>query len=168
VVAILAATLCYQIGVVSITIRNEVRVPYSGAEDMAKYLAPLVAQGKVICGYQYGMVGINAYFDHNIFANLHRAYYHHAVSEFDPGTIFHQIRASGADYVVLQWWEPWNEVKFRQELQVPMAKWGYSLDHVSDGYMLTKTGYTYRQIYLAFKKNLPGDGQIDSQVDSDK
>jgi len=159
VVATLAATLCYQVIVTSITIRNEVRVPYSGAEDMARYLEPLVKQGKIICGYQYGMVGINAYFDYNIFANLHRAYYHHAVSEFDPGTIFHQIRASGADYVVLQWLDSLDETKFRQGLQVPMAKWGYSLDHVSDGYLLTKTSYTYRQVYLAFKKSNPGDGQ---------
>jgi hypothetical protein len=33
-----------------------------------------------------------------------------------------------------------------------MSRWGYLLDHASDGYMLTKAGYTYRQIYLAFKK----------------
>ncbi len=168
VVATLAAALCYQVYVASTTIRNEVRVPYSGAADMAKYLEPLVEQGKVICGYQYGMVGINAYFDHNIFANLHRAYYHHAMSEFDPGTIFHQIRASGADYIVLQWLDSMDEVKFRQGLQVPMAKWGYSLDHVSDGYMLTKTGYTYRQIYLAFKKTLPVAGQERSRFEPAK
>jgi len=167
VVATLAMTLCYQVYVASITIRNEVRLPYSGAEDMARYLAPLVKQGKVICGYQYGMVGINAYFDHNIFANLQRAYYHHSTSEFDPGTIFHQIRASGADYIVLQWLDSLDESNFRQGLQVPMARWGYSLDHVSDGYMLTKTGYTYRQIYLAFRKNPSGDGQARSQFDPD-
>jgi hypothetical protein len=168
VVATLAAMLCYQAYVASITIRNEVRLPYSGAEDMAKYLEPLVVQGKVICGYQYGMVGINAYFNHNIFANLHRAYYHHALSEFDPGTVFHQIRASGADYIVLQWLDSPDGTKFKQGLQVPMAKWGYSLDHVSDGYMLTKAGYTYRQIYLAFRKSTPGEGNARSQFDPDK
>ncbi len=164
VVATLAATLCYQIYVTSITIRNEVRLPYSGAEDMARYIRPLVKERKVICGYQYGMVGINAYFDHNIFANLHRAYYHHALSEFDRATVFNQIRASGADYIVLQWWDRWDVNEFRQ-LQAPMASWGYSLDHVSDGYLLTKAGYSHRQIYLAFRKNPSGDGQTPSQFD---
>jgi hypothetical protein len=150
--AILSATLLYQAYVASITIRNEVRLPYSGAEDMARYLTPAVAQGKIICGYQYGMVAINAYFDHNVFSNLHRAYYHHSLSEFDPQTVFHQIRACGGDYVVLQWWDSPDEIKLGRELEAPMSRWGYLLDHASDGYMLTKAGYTYRQIYLAFKK----------------
>jgi len=113
------------------------------------------------------MGGIKAYSDDNSCANLQRAYYHHSTSEFDPGTIFHQIRASGADYIVLQWLDSLDESNFRQGLQVPMARWGYSLDHVSDGYMLTKTGYTYRQIYLAFRKNPSGDGQARSQFDPD-
>jgi hypothetical protein len=159
IVTTLAATLCYQMYIASITIRNEVRLPYSGAGDMAKYLDPFVKQGKVIDGYQYGMVGLNAYFDRNIFGNWRHAYYHHAMSEFDPATVFQKMRASGADYIVLQWWDPWDENEFRQGVQTPMARFGYSLDHVSDGYLLTKAGYTYRQIYLVFKKNVPGDRQ---------
>jgi hypothetical protein len=155
VVATLAATLCYQIYIASITIRNDARLPYSGAEDMARYLEPLVRQGKVIYGYQYGMVAVNAHFDHNIFSNLHRAYYHHSVSEYDRQKAIDQIRTSGADYIVIQWWDPWDENKFNQGLRAPMANWGYSLDHVSDGYLLTKASYSHRQIYLAFRKELP-------------
>jgi hypothetical protein len=164
VVATLAVVLCYQAFIVSVTIRNDVRLPYSGAADMAKYLQSLVAEGKVINGYQYGMVAINADFDHNIFANWQHAYYHHAMSEFDQTTVFQQMRTSGADYIVLQWWDPWNENKFSQQLQAPMGKLGYSLDHFSDGYLLTKGGYTYRQIYLAFKKSHSGSDQTQSSL----
>jgi len=154
VVATLALTLCYQVFNASVAIRNEVRLPYSGAEDMAKYLTPLVKQGKVIYGNQYGMVAINAYFDHNIFANLHRAYYHHSVYEYHPQQVEDQLRSAAADYIVIQYFDPFDANLFRQELFFTGA-WGYSLDHFSDGYLLTKTGYSHCQIYMLFKRERP-------------
>ena len=157
---VLAATLAYQVYVASVIIRNDVNLPYSGDEDAARFLKPIVAQGKVIWGYQYGMVGINAYFDHNIFANRPRAYYHHSISEFAPRQFFEQMRTATADYVVTNWWDPWDENEFRERLLAPMAAWGYSLVHSSDGYLLTKTGYTHRQIYFVFKRSSPPSGQM--------
>jgi len=154
VVATLAMTLCYQVFNASVAIRNDVRLPYSGAEDMAEYLAPLVKQGKVIYGNQYGMVAINAYFDHNIFANLHRAYYHHSVSEYHPQQVEDQLRSAAADYIVIQYFDSFDEDLFKKEMSV-MDAWGYPLDHFSDGYLLTKTGYSHCQIYMLFKKERP-------------
>jgi hypothetical protein len=154
VVAALVATLGYQVFAASMAIRDEVQLPYSGAEDMAKYLKPLVKEGKVIYGFQYGMVAINAYFDHNIFANLNRAYYHHSVSEYNPQQLSDALRAAQADYIVIQYWDPFDEADFRRYLRI-MAAWGYQLDHFSDGYMMTKTGASHTQIYMVFKKQLP-------------
>jgi len=154
VVATLALTLCYQVSNAAVAIRNEIKLPYSGAEDMAKYLAPLVAQGKVIDGNQYGMVAINAYFDHNIFANWPHAYYHHSVSEYSPQQVVDQLRARAADYIVIQYFDAFDERLFQKEMGV-MADWGYPLDHFSDGYLLTKTGYCHCDIYMVFKKQFP-------------
>jgi hypothetical protein len=154
-IAVLAVTIVYQIYAASVVIRNEVNLPYSGARDTAQFLKPYVAQGKTITGYQYGMVGVSAYFDHNIFANWPHAYYHHSFTEFDPRTVFDEMRTSGADYIVINWWDPWDEQKFRGGLLAPLASLGYTLAHVSDGYLLTKTGYSHRQIYFVFKKEAP-------------
>ncbi|MGA3087431.1 MAG: hypothetical protein ABSD75_02390 [Terriglobales bacterium] len=151
VVATLATTLCYQVASAAAAIRNEIRLPYSGAEDMAKYLAPLVKRGKVIYGNQYGMVAINAYFDHNIFGNWHTAYYHHSVTEYNPDQLVDQLRAAQADYIVAQYFDPFDENLFRKEMVV-MSSWGYPLDHFSDGYLLTKIGPCHCDLYMAFRK----------------
>jgi hypothetical protein len=161
--AVLVATLSYQVYAASVIIRNDVNLPYSGDEDAARFLKPMVEQGKVIWGYQYGMVGINAYFDHNVFANRPRAYYHHSISEFAPEQFWEQMRTATADYVVTNWWDPWDEKEFREGLLAPMAAFGYSLVHSSDGYLLTKTGYTHRQIYFVFKKDPTLHGQVPLQ-----
>lgn len=153
VVVVLAATLGYQAYVASVIIRNEARLPYSGAEDAAHFLQPMVDQRQVIYGYQYGMVAINAYFPQNIFANLSRSYYHHAVGEFDPKKVGPEINAAHPDYVVTTWWETFDPTLIREKQLEPMASMGYSLVHVSDGYLLTKTGFSRRQIYLIFKKS---------------
>jgi len=153
IVAVLGVILCYQVWIAAVVIRRDIRLPYSGAEDTARYLRPLVNLGKTIDGYQYGMVAVNAYFDHNIFANHSRAYYHHSIYEFNPVQVPQEMAASPANYIVINWWDQFDENLFRDGLLAPMATWGYSLDHVSDGYLLTKTGYSHRQIYLVFKKD---------------
>jgi hypothetical protein len=152
VVAVLFVTMGYQIYAAAVVVRNEVNLPYSGASDAARYLGPEVAAGKTIYGYQYGMVALNAYFDRNIFANWPRAYYHHSLSEFNPAMVSEQVKTGAADYVVIVWFDAWDGDKFDKGLRAPMATWGYSLAHVSDGYLLSKTGYSHRQIYLVFRK----------------
>ena len=152
IVSVLAATLAYQVYVGSVAIRNDVRLPYSGAQDAAAYLRPAVEQHQRIYGFQYGMVAINDYFPQNIFANWQHAYYHHALGEFAPQTVGPAIAAGHPDYVVTTWWEPFDPTEFRQRMVIPFAQLGYSLVHMSDGYLLTKTGYSSRQIYAIFRR----------------
>ncbi len=155
IVVAMAAMLSYQVYVAGVIIQHEIRMPYCGADDAAQYLRPLMARGKVIYGYQYAMVAINAHFDQNIFANLHRAYFHHAVTEFDQKFLYDQIPTGRPDCVVLAWWEPWDDRKYVQTVKPMMDGFGYSLVHASNGYLLTKRGWPLRQIYLIFQKN-PG------------
>lgn len=159
VTALLAATLAWQAYVGFVIIRNDARLPYSGAEDMASYLNSAVNAHKTIYGYQYGMVAVNAYFDRNIFANWKTAYYHHAVGAFDPRKIGPEIVAGRPDYVVTTWWEPFDPAAFRAKQLLPMQALGYSLAHMSDGYLLTKTGSSQRQIYAAFVRNGSGTNE---------
>jgi hypothetical protein len=154
-VSALGVVIAYQIYAGVCIIRNEMNLPYTGAEDMARYLRPMVDQGKTIAGFQYGMVAVNANFDHNIFENWPRSYYHHSLSEFKPEYVADEMRTSRADYIVTNWWDPWDEQKFTEGLVGPMGRWGYSLDHFSDGYLLTKRGYSHRQIYFVFRKTEP-------------
>ncbi|MGZ4787250.1 MAG: hypothetical protein ACXVZX_01950 [Terriglobales bacterium] len=153
VLVVLAAILGYQAYVAGVIIRNDIRLPYSGAEDAARFLQPVVAQHNVIYGYQYGMVAINAYYPHNIFGNWQHAYYHHGIGEFDPQKVGPEISAGHPDYVVTTWWDPFDPALMREKQVVPMASLGYKLVHVSDGYLLTKTGFTRRQLYFIFKKS---------------
>jgi hypothetical protein len=123
-VAALAITISYQIYAAGIIIRNDFLLPYSGARDAAEFVKPEVAKGKIVYGYQYGMVGMSAYFDHNIFANWPRAYYHHSLSEFDPSEVRKQVGTGVPDFVVITWWEPWDETQFNTGLRSPMADLG--------------------------------------------
>jgi hypothetical protein len=152
IVVMMAAMLTYQVYVAGVIIRHDVRQPYCGADDAAQFLAPLVAQGKVIYGYQYAMVAIDAHFDQNIFANLHRAYFHHAVTEFGWKFLYDQIPSGRPDYVVLQWWEPWDDRRYVETTKPMMDGFGYSLVHASNGYLFTKTGWSLRQIYLIYQR----------------
>ncbi len=167
-VGTLAMTLCYQVYLSFYSIRRDVRLPYSGAADAASFLKPLVANGKVIDGYQYGMVAVNAYFDHNIFDNLSRAYYHHSVTEFNPMEVSTDAMTGHADYIVLTWWSQFDQATFDEGLERPMESWGYTLAHASDGYLLTKTGYSNRQIYLIFRRIHPSDEQIPQPTGPDR
>jgi hypothetical protein len=152
VVAAFAGLLAYQAYLGFTIIRNDMRLPYSGAEDTAQYLSPVVAQNKTVYGYQYGMVAVNAYFPRNIFANWEHTYYHHALSSFDARRVGPEIESGRPDYVLTTWWEPFDPAVFQAKQVLPMARMGYSLVHLSDGYLLIKNGYFRRQIYAVFKR----------------
>ena len=164
----LTLTLCYQIYASFYTIRRDIRFPYSGAADAARYLRPLLAQGKVIDGFQYGMVAINAYFDSNIFHNWSHSYYHHSLKESAAGELAVAANSGVPDYLVLQWWPQFDPKLFKEGLSDALERWGYILDHVSDGYLLTKTGYSHRQIILVFRRVRPSAAQTPPQLVRDR
>ena len=153
VITVLGFVLCYQVYMAGRIIRNDIHLPYCGAQNAAQYLRPLVQQHKVIYGYQYGMVAVNGYFDQNIFANWPHAYYHHSAHEFDATNVGPEIARGRPDYVVSNWWDELDSESFRAGQLLPMKNLGYSLVHGSNGYLLTKGGYTFRQFYFVFKRN---------------
>jgi hypothetical protein len=121
-----------------VAIRHEYLYPYSGAQDAANYLKSVGADRGRIVGFLFvGVVGVQAYFDHNIFANIPTAYLHHGLPlsgfVFDPD----EFRKINPDYVVAFSDRP----QIMMEYGIPeLRAEGYEMAHYSDGFMIYKRG----------------------------
>src|SRR5208282_2752585 len=69
-IALLVCVFGLNIWDAAITIRHDYLYPYSGAGDAAFFLNATATTGYPIFGYQYGVAGVQAYFDHNILSNI--------------------------------------------------------------------------------------------------
>jgi len=153
-IALLACLFAYQTWNAIVIIRHEYRFPYSGAEDAASYLKSVGADHGRIFGFLYGVVAVQAYFDHNILANYGTAYFHHSstspAANLDPD----ELKAASPEYLLIPCWSEPDRV-YRVLYRPMMANLGYTLVHISDGYLLTKRGWKDRQVYLIFRRNAP-------------
>jgi hypothetical protein len=151
-VAGLTCLLGYQAWNAAVVVRNDYRYPYCGAEDAAKFLKSVGADRRPIFGYLYGMVALEAYFDHNIQGNRPTAHFHHGAPfsgvSLDPA----ELEIYAPEYVVLPcWYDP--DTAFRTVFEPFMHAAGYSLVHISDGYLLSKRGWDIRQVYFIYRRN---------------
>ena len=78
-VALLLCLFAVNIWDAAVVIKREYRYPYSGSEDAANYLRSVGADKAPMFGFLFGVVAVQAYFDHNILANLPTAYFHHGL-----------------------------------------------------------------------------------------
>ncbi len=152
ILALLTALICLNIWDGEVAIRHEYLYPYSGAEDAANYLKSVGADRTRIVAFLYGMVGVQAYFDRNIFVNFSAAHYHHGLPfeglEFNPD----DFRRMDPEYVVLFTEQPQIAMQFGiPELQAV----GYEIVHFSDGYMIYKQGVYVRQVYFILRRTRP-------------
>jgi hypothetical protein len=150
-IALLACLFAYQSWNAIVIIQHDYKLPYSGGEDAANYLKSVGADRGPIFGYLYGVVAVQAYFDHNILANCPTAYFHHSTAslaaELDP----YALKAADPEYLLVPAWSDPGRVY--QGLYRPMmGALGYTLVHASDGYLLTKRGWKDRQVYLIFRR----------------
>jgi hypothetical protein len=136
----------------AVVIRREYLYPYSGARDAADYLKSVGADRSVIFGYNFGVSGVQAYFDHNLLANVPTAYTHNSannpVFRFDREE-FERVRP---DYVLADTRNP----QVMLGLDAPlMASLGYEIVHFSDGYYLYKRSVYEREAYFIFRRVRP-------------
>jgi len=136
----------------AVVIRREYLYPYSGSRDAADYLKSVGADRTVIFGYNFGVSGVQAYFDHNILANIPTAYTHNSadnpVFHFDRDE-FERVRP---DYVLADTRNP----QVMLSLDVPlMTSLGYEIVHFSDGYYLYKRSVYEREAYFIFRRVRP-------------
>lgn len=135
-----------------VTIRREFRYPYSGAEDAANYLKSVRANPSTTVGYLFGIVGVQAYFDHNIFANSPTSYYHQGMPLRATSLDMDEFRRITPEYIVAYSVDP------QLMLDTDGPTWhslGYELAHFSDGYYLYKRLVYQRESYLIFRRVSP-------------
>jgi hypothetical protein len=143
-----------------VVIHHEYLYPYSGAQDAAQYLKAVGADRGLIFGLKYGIVGVQAYFDHNILANIRTAYFHHGFP-FDGAKVKEDdLQRVNPEYLVLCSREPQATVK---EIIPKLAGAGYEVVHFSDGYLLYKRTAGDRETYFIFRRIRPGTWQAPPQ-----
>jgi hypothetical protein len=150
--ASLICLLAYQVWNAQAIIRNDYRYPYCGAADTARYLKSVGADRQPIVGYLYGMVAVEAYFDHNIQANRPTAYFHHG--QPFVGVLFDDadFQTYHPEYVVVPGW--YNvDYMFQTRFEPYLRAHGYHLVHFSDGYLFSKRGWAFRQVYFTFRRD---------------
>lgn len=134
----------------AIAIRNDFRYPYSGAEDAANYLKSVGAIGKPIFGYTYGVVGVQAYFDHNILSNFPTAYYHHGLPFYGLSVEAEDLTGPAApEYVLIRSLYPNREYP---GIEPQMNSLGYELVHFSDGFLFYKRSIYEHQAYFIYRR----------------
>jgi len=135
----------------AVVIEHEYAFPYSGGKDAADYLRAVGAHRQVMFGFIHGITAIQAYYDHNIFANTQTAYYHHGLPLNDTLHLDELYRQK-PEYVVAYSDTP----NLMLQIAAPeLTANGYSLVHFSDGYYLYKRGVYERETYFIFRRN-PG------------
>jgi hypothetical protein len=133
----------------AVIIKREYLYPYSGAEDAANYLRSAGADKKPLFGFLYGMVGVQAFYDHNILANVPTAYFHHGLPLTGTSLDVDELNRVSPEYVVLYSQDP--ELILRVNIPWFTSR-GYQIVHFSDGYYLFKRGVFERDVYFILRR----------------
>ena len=129
--------------------KREYAYPYCGAADAAQYLKSVGADRGPMFGLLFGVVAVQAYFDHNIFANNPTAYFHHGLPLGPIHLNVGELYRVKPEFVVVYS----NEPKAMLDTGVgQLTSRGYELVHFSDGYYLYKRAVFEREVYFIFRK----------------
>jgi hypothetical protein len=151
-VALLLCLCAVNIWDAAIVVQREYRYPYSGSEDAAQYLKSVGADKGGIFGYLFGVVAVQAYFDHNVLQNLPTAYYHHGLPLVGDYINVEELNRIKPEYIVAYSADPQLMVR----VGVPeMESHGYKMVHFSDGYYLYKQTVYQRESYFILRRVQP-------------
>jgi hypothetical protein len=136
------------------SIRNDWAGPYSGARDAAMFLKSVHADQVGCRGYSFWAVGVQPYFDHNIFVNQGSpdspAAHHFAFNA--------EERTNKMSPVEIQMGAPIILLSLEQTPQETVAlvnayrNWNYELLHYSDGTRFFKSTAGAHALYLIFAR----------------
>jgi hypothetical protein len=100
---------------------------------------------------------VQAYFDHNIFANIPTAYFHHGLPLDGTDLNVDELERVNPEYVIAYSQEPDLMVRYGiPQLTVE----GYEMAHFSDGYYLYKRAVFEREVYFILRRTRPNAGRI--------
>ena len=132
-----------------VVIYRDYRYPYSGAENAANYLKAVAAERGTIFGYGFGISGLQAYFDHNILANIPTSYTHNGLPGWGLRADDEQLLRVNPEYLVVFTADPQFTLN---SVGPPWSALGYEMIHFSDGYYLYKRAVFEREAYLIFRR----------------
>ena len=139
-----------------VVIQREYKFPYSGAEDAANYLKAVGADQRPIFGYMFGMNAVQAYFDHNILANRAYTYSHLAISSATEILNVAEIERVKPGYIIVSAGVRQEDLQpLLDSVHQPLVSDGYTLVHISDGYMFAKRAVYEREVYFIFARTRP-------------
>jgi hypothetical protein len=151
-IALLVCLCALNIWDSAVVIQREYLYPYSGAEDAAEYLKSVGAIRGPIFGFLMGVAGVEAYFDHNIFANTPTSYFHHGVPLAGANLDVDELQRVSPQYVVVYTQNP----ELLLQVGVPTLRAeGYEVVHFSDGYYLYKRAVFERETYFILRRVRP-------------
>ena len=133
----------------AVVIHREYLYPYSGGRDAADYLKRVGADRGPIFGFLFGVVSVQAYFDHNVFANISTSYFHHGLPLEGTSLNEEELQRVKPKFVIAYSAEP----QLMMDTDVPLLNaLGYELVHFSDGYYLYKRAVYQRETYFIFRR----------------
>jgi hypothetical protein len=155
VTALLICVCAANVWDAAVVIERDYLYPYSGADDAVRYLKAVDAERGKIFAYGFAVSGIQAHFDHNIFANIPTAYTHNAVDSRTFILDKSELLRVNPEYVVTDSRNP----RLAWQYDVPLlASLGYEFVHFSDGYYLYKRAVYERESYFIFRRRGTGFG----------
>lgn len=140
----------------AVVVRREYLYPYSGGKDAAEYLKSVEADHDRVFGYLFGIVAVQAYFDHNIFANQPTAYFHLGLRQSGTSLDVEEVQRIRPEYLVAYSIDPQQLMNTNGPV---FAALGYEMVHFSDGYYLYKRSVYQRETYLIFRRVTPAAAQ---------
>ena len=151
-IALLLCLVAVNVWDAVVVIQREYRYPYSGSEDAANYLKSVGADRGNVFGYLFGVVAVQAYYDHNILKNLPTTYYHHGLPLIGDYINEEELNRIRPEYIVAYSADPQLMVQFG----IPeMESRGYKMVHFSDGYYMYKRAVYQRESYFILRRVHP-------------
>jgi len=132
-----------------VVINREYLYPYSGADDAANYLKAQGADRGPMFGLLFGVVAVQAHFDHNIFVNNPTSYFHHGLPLTTTTLDVDLLNRVKPEYVVAYSMDPQLMIETGVS---QLTSRGYELAHFSDGYYLYKQAVFEREVYFIFRR----------------
>ena len=164
-VALLACLIVVNVWDATVAIKREYLYPYSGSEDAANYLRSVGADKGPMFGLLFGVVAVQAYFDHKIFDNLPTDYFHHGLPLTGTTLDVGQLETIWPEYIVAYSQEP--ELMVQTGLPQLTSR-GYEVVHFSDGYYLYKQSVYEREVFFILRRVNPTSEQIPQPSGPDK
>jgi len=130
--------------------KNDYSYPYSGSFDAARFLQAVRTENTTVFGYNYGMSAVQAYFNHNILANVPTTYFHEGLPMLGASLDLNQLQVAMPQYVIQ--YSNADKLDFAN-INPYFIQSGYTLVHISYGSIFYKRTWYDDDTYFIYRRN---------------